>query len=89
MSSQCNSFRESVTKSESSHASMDTRRAWVIEQLAALIRKRGVLKSIETMELALDWMATHAFFEQKPSKKAGDAVSKSLPDRSRLSSSCD
>ena len=75
MSLNHNHLRDRVAESKSSRASIDARRAWIIDQLAALIRRSAVPKSSETMELALDWMATHAFFRQKPSKKASDAVS--------------
>ena len=58
---------------------MNTRRAWVIEQLSALIRNGAIPKSDAWIQTILDWLAVHGLFiiAKKSEKAAITAVSSS------------
>ncbi|EJD05959.1 uncharacterized protein FOMMEDRAFT_104342 [Fomitiporia mediterranea MF3/22] len=59
-----------------SFASVDARRAWIIEQLAALLRKASIPKTDDSIQLILTWLTTHAFFKvvKKSSKSSNTAL---------------
>ena len=56
---------------------MNTRRAWIIEQLAALVRNGAIPKSDAWIQTILDWLAVHGLFiiAKKAEKSAISAVS--------------
>lgn len=56
---------------------LNTRRAWVIEQLASLIRNGAIPKSDAWIQTILDWLAVHGLFivSKKSEKSAILAVS--------------
>lgn len=41
---------------------MNTRRAWIIDQLSALVRNGAVPKSDTWIQTILDWLAVHGLF---------------------------
>ena len=54
---------------------LESRRMWIIDQLAALIRNPSVPKSDEWIKSILDWLIVHGLFEVKKSSKSPfDAV---------------
>jgi hypothetical protein len=63
---------------------IEARRAWVIDQLAALIRSGSIPKSDEWVLSVLNWLTIHGLFEiQKASKKSPyDAVCNRLLTKS-------
>ena len=56
---------------------LNTRRAWVIDQLSALVRNGAVPKSDAWIQTILDWLAVHGLFiiAKKSEKGAVPAVS--------------
>ena len=56
---------------------MNTRRAWIIDQLAALVRNGAIPKSDAWMQTILDWLAVHGLFivTKKAEKSTISAVS--------------
>ncbi|KAI0637371.1 DNA polymerase phi-domain-containing protein [Trametes polyzona] len=59
---------------------LNTRRAWVIEQLAALIRNGAIPKSDAWIQTILDWLAVHGLFiVSKKSEKSPILALRSVP----------
>ncbi|KAI8998993.1 DNA polymerase phi-domain-containing protein [Trametes punicea] len=59
---------------------LNTRRAWVIEQLAALIRNGAIPKSDAWIQTILDWLAVHGLFiPTKKSEKSPILALRSVP----------
>ena len=56
---------------------LNTRRAWVIDQLSALIRNGAIPKSDAWIQTILDWLAVHGLFiiAKKSEKSTISAVS--------------
>ncbi|KAF8894690.1 hypothetical protein BD779DRAFT_1609359 [Infundibulicybe gibba] len=60
--------------------SINTRRAWIIDQLASLIRNGSIPKNDEWIQLILDWFVVHGLFTiQKKSSKSPYHALHSLP----------
>ena len=50
---------------------LNARRAWIVEQLAALIRNGAIPKADAWVQTVLDWFATHGLFMiKKKSEKS-------------------
>ncbi|PCH38454.1 hypothetical protein WOLCODRAFT_115513 [Wolfiporia cocos MD-104 SS10] len=59
---------------------INARRAWIIEQLAALIRNGAIPKSDEWVQSVLDWFTVHGLFIiKKKSEKSSIAALHSVP----------
>ncbi|EIW60756.1 DNA-directed DNA polymerase [Trametes versicolor FP-101664 SS1] len=59
---------------------LNTRRAWVIEQLASLIRNGAIPKSDAWIQTILDWLAVHGLFiVSKKSEKSVILALRSVP----------
>ncbi|KAI0713431.1 DNA polymerase phi-domain-containing protein [Earliella scabrosa] len=59
---------------------VNTRRAWVIEQLSALVRNGAVPKSDAWIQTILDWLAVHGLFIiAKKSEKSTISALRSVP----------
>ena len=56
---------------------LNTRRAWIVEQLSALVRNGAIPKSDAWIQTILDWLAVHGLFivTKKADKSAVVAVS--------------
>ena len=56
---------------------LNTRRAWIVEQLSALVRNGAIPKSDAWIQTILDWLAVHGLFivTKKADKSAVTAVS--------------
>ena len=51
---------------------MNARRAWIIDQLTALVRNGAIPKDDQWIQTILDWFAVHGLFiVKKKSEKAG------------------
>ncbi|KAI0648248.1 DNA polymerase phi-domain-containing protein [Trametes meyenii] len=59
---------------------LNTRRVWIIEQLAALIRNGAIPKSDAWIQTILDWLAVHGLFiVTKRSEKSAILALRSIP----------
>ncbi|KAI0831759.1 DNA polymerase phi-domain-containing protein [Trametes gibbosa] len=59
---------------------LNTRRAWIIEQLAALIRNGAIPKSDAWIQTILDWLTVHGLFiVSKKSEKSAILALRSVP----------
>ncbi|KAI0350071.1 hypothetical protein OH77DRAFT_1100919 [Trametes cingulata] len=59
---------------------LNTRRAWVIEQLASLVRNGAIPKSDSWIQTILDWLAVHGLFiVTKKSEKSAILALRSVP----------
>ncbi|EJF62593.1 hypothetical protein DICSQDRAFT_135562 [Dichomitus squalens LYAD-421 SS1] len=59
---------------------VNTRRAWVIDQLAALVRNGAIPKSDAWIQTILDWLAVHGLFIiAKKSEKSAISALRSVP----------
>ncbi|KAH9857639.1 DNA polymerase phi-domain-containing protein [Lenzites betulinus] len=70
---------EPSSASADAHA-LNTRRAWIIEQLAALVRNGAIPKSDAWIQTILDWLAVHGFYiVSKRSDKSAILALRSVP----------
>ncbi|KAK2460593.1 hypothetical protein APHAL10511_007063 [Amanita phalloides] len=69
-------FNEPDNTKASDISALRSRRAWIVEQLAALIHNPSVPKSDEWIRSILDWLTVHALFvvKKKSSKSTIDAL---------------
>ena len=51
-----------LPSAESDIQALNTRRAWIIDQLSALVRNGAVPKSDAWIQTILDWLAVHGPF---------------------------
>lgn len=60
---------------------MNSRRAWIIDQLAALVRNGAIPKSDDWVQSILDWLAVHGLFAvtRKSEKSPIAAVGRRRP----------
>lgn len=58
-----------VPSADSDIQALNTRRAWIIDQLSALVRNGAVPKSDAWIQTILDWLAVHGLFVIVAKKK--------------------
>lgn len=60
---------------------MNARRAWIIDQLVALVRNGAIPKSDDWVQSILDWLAVHGLFavSKKSEKSLIAAVGRRRP----------
>ncbi|KAJ2917228.1 hypothetical protein MD484_g3188, partial [Candolleomyces efflorescens] len=66
---------------ESDQAEVDTRRTWIVDQVAALIRNGGIPKSDECIQTVLEWLTVYGLFVvKKKSTKSSITILRQVPN---------
>lgn len=65
---------------------LNARRAWIVDQLAALVRNGAIPKDDQWVQTILDWLTVHGLFAIKKKSEKSKFVAMRLPwrhDRAR------